>query len=102
MLAVRVDPARDRVALLERVGVAGRDPSRKTAVPLERDHFGSARASQLGRPVGRAVVDDEHVGVGQTVVKLLEDRRQALLLVPGRDEDEELGASLAARSATLR
>ena len=41
-----------------------------------------------GGPVGRAVVDDEDVRLRKTRVQLVENRRQVLLLVPRRDEDE--------------
>src|SRR5512132_2009027 len=44
----------------------------------------------LGRVVDGAVIDDEDVGLGNVAPQLVEDRRQALLLVPGWDEDQRV------------
>src|SRR6185437_11749148 len=40
------------------------------------------------RAVGRAIVDDEHVGLRQPLLQLVEHGRKVLLLVPGRYEHE--------------
>jgi hypothetical protein len=45
-----------------------------------------------GGPVSGTVVDDEQVGAGKPGSELVENGREVLLLVPGRDEDERVGA----------
>ena len=91
MLAVGVDPADVRVRIRLRVGVAGGDPLLQPTVLSEREHFGSVRARHGGRPVRRAVVDDEDVGLRQPGAQLVEHGREIRLLVPGGDEDERVG-----------
>jgi hypothetical protein len=41
-----------------------------------------------GGGVGRAVVDDQEVGLRELLPQLLQDRGQVLLFVPGREKDE--------------
>ena len=65
VLPVRVDAAAVRVVVVACPCVAGGDRSLQAAVLAERDHFGAAGAGHVRRPVGRAVVHDEHVDVGQ-------------------------------------
>ena len=84
MLAVRVDAAAELVTLLQGVPVAGGDPGWQPAVLAERDHLAAVLACDLGRPVGRAVVDDEHVGLREPAPELVQYGRKALFLVPGR------------------
>ena len=88
MLSVGVDAAAERVLALERPVVAGGDPGLQAAIHAERQHLGAVGAGDCGGGVGRAVVDDEHVDVGQLPVQVVEDGRQVLLLVPRRDEDD--------------
>ena len=57
-------------------------------------------ARDVGRAVGRAVVDDDHVHVRQLAPQVVEHRRQVLLLVPGRDEDDGV-AHVASAGAGL-
>ena len=92
MLAVGVDPAAERVAALVRLAVARGDPGAQAAVLAERDDDRAGLARDRGGGVGRAVVDHEHVGVGQHRRELGEHGGQVLLLVPGRDEDDRVGA----------
>ena len=66
MLPVGVDAAAERVAVLHRVAVAGGDRCPKASVLAEREHLGAVLAGDLGRAVGRAVVDDEDVGLGSS------------------------------------
>src|SRR5262249_56217399 len=87
--------AAERVAVIQRVAVAGPDPGGKAAVRLERDHLGPALPGDLGGPVARAVVNDEDVGVGQTRVELVEHGGKVVLLVPGRKEDERVAGGHA-------
>jgi hypothetical protein len=99
MLAVRVHPTAEGVAVLQRILVAGGDPGRQAPVGVERDHLRAVLAGNLGSPVGRAVVDDEDVGFGKHAPNLVQHRWEALL-VPGGQEDEGVavgrhGASLA-------
>src|SRR5436190_9731475 len=98
MLPVRVDAAAESVAVIERPPIARRDADRQAAVRAERHHLGAVLARDSGGPVRRAVVDDHHVGVGQLGLQLVEDRRQILLLVPGRDEND----GVAHRSSSVR
>ena len=65
MLAVGVDAAAVRVAVLERVAVTGGDAEPEAEVRAERVHLGAVLAGDVGRAVGRTVVDDEDVGVRQ-------------------------------------
>ena len=89
MLTVRVDAPGQLVAVLERVRIAGRDSRGQAEVPREAHHAGAVVSRDLGSAVGRAVVDDEHVGVRQSFVQLGEHGRKVRLLVPGGDEDEQ-------------
>ena len=57
-------------------------------------------ARHRSRRVGRAVVDDEHVGVGQPGQELLEHGGEVPLLVPGGDEDD--GVAAGTRGGVLR
>ena len=70
--------------------VARGDAGAQAPVDAEREHLRPVRGRHLGRAVGRAVVDDEHVGVGQLGAQLVEDVGQVVLLVPGGDEDERV------------
>src|SRR5262245_62078553 len=97
MLAVGVDAAAERVAVLLRVAVAGGDPGREATVPPERDHLGAVGLRDGSGRVGGAVVDDEQIGLGKPRSQLLEHRGQVLLLVPGREEDESVGMRADAR-----
>jgi hypothetical protein len=74
--------------VLVRIRVAGRDPGAQAAVLAERQHVGAALGGDRGRAIGRPVVDEEHVGRRQSRAQLVEDLGEALLLVPGRDEDD--------------
>ena len=99
MLAVRVDAAAEGVAVLVRPAVARGDSRAEAAVLAEREHLGAVLARDLGRPVGGAVVDDEHVGLGHLVAELVEHGRKVLLLVPGGDEDEGVARCHAAEGS---
>jgi hypothetical protein len=88
MLSVGIDAAAVGIAVLERPRVAGGDPRLQTAVLAERQHLGAVGARDLGGAVGGAVVDDEHVGLGQLARQALQHRGEVLLLVPGGDEDD--------------
>ena len=65
VLAVCVDPPAERVAALVGLVVARRDPGPEPAVLAERDDDRATGRRDGGSCVGRAVVDDEHVRVGQ-------------------------------------
>jgi hypothetical protein len=88
MLAVGVDAAAEGVPVLERVAVARRDPGREAAVLVEGDNLRAVRLRDGGSRVGRAVVDDQEVGLRELLPQFLEDRGQVLLFVPGREKDE--------------
>ena len=88
MLAVRVDAPAEGIAVLERPPVARRDADPQAAVAPEREHLRPVLTRNLGRAIGRAVVDDEHVRPRQPLPQPVEHRRQVLLLVPGGDEDD--------------
>ena len=90
MLAVRVDASAEGVPVLEGPAVAGAIPTRRPwFVPSESTSAPCSRATSAVL-IGRAVVDDEDVRVGQPLVQTLQDRGQVLLLVPGGDEDERV------------
>ena len=84
--------------MLERPPVAGGDPEAQAEVRAEREHLGAVRARDLGRAVGRPVVDDEHVGVRDLRAQRVEHGGQVVLLVPRRDEDD----GVASRALELR
>ena len=65
----------------------------RAAAPVlgEADDERTAGAGDVRRRVGRAVVDDEHVGLGQLGAGVGEHVGERLLLVPGGDEDERVG-----------
>ena len=90
VLAVGIDAAAVRIAVLERVPVPGGDPEAQPEVGAQRVHLGAVLARDVGGVVGRAVVDDEHVGVRQLGVERVENRRKVVLLVPGGDEDQRV------------
>ena len=90
VLAVGVEPPAVGVAAFGCVPVAGRDRSAKAAILAERENFGAVLAGDVGSPVDRPVVDDEHVGVRDLLAELYEDGRQIPLLVPRWDEDERV------------
>jgi hypothetical protein len=98
MLAVGVDAPTEGVIVLECPGIAGGDAGLEAAVLAEREHLGAVLACHVRGPVGRAVVDDEDVGVRQPLPELVEHCREIALLVPGGDEDERVAhtARLAA------
>src|SRR5438132_2221785 len=106
MLTVRVDAPAERVPVILRPCVAGCDPGPEAAVLSERDRLGAVLSGDLDRPVGRAVVDDEHVDTAELAAQVVEDRGQVVLLVPRGDEDERVAqcvsSSSAARSCALR
>ncbi len=88
MLPVGVDAPAVRVAVLGGVAVALGDRGAQPAVVAERDDLGAVLAGDRGGAVGRSVVDDEDVGVGELPPQLVDHGREALLLVPGGDEDD--------------
>ena len=102
MLAVRVDPAAERVLVLQRVGIARRDARAETAVDPERENVGAVGARNLGRAIRGTVVDDEHVRLGQLRPQLVEHGREVVLLVPGRQEDERVEPCVRRHGRRLR
>jgi hypothetical protein len=50
-----------------------------------------------GRPVGRAVVDDEEVGLRKLLSEPVEDCREVLPFVPGGEKDEGVRAGADSR-----
>src|SRR3954454_23186676 len=102
MLPVRVDAPAERIAVLVRVPVARRDAGAQSSVLAERNHLGAAVASDLRRPVGRTVVDDDDVGFRKALPQLREHPRQVVLLVPGRNEDDRVVALGAHAGVSLR
>ena len=88
MLAVGVDPQTERIAILVRIPIAGRDAGGQTAVRAEGDDLRPVLTRDRRRPIRGAVVDDENVGARKLASQLLEHGRKILLLVPRRDEDE--------------
>jgi hypothetical protein len=91
MLSVGIDPAAKRVTTLVGLAVAGRDAGAKPAVLAERDDDRTPCRRDRGCRVCRAVVDHEHVRVGQPRPQLVEHGGQRLLLVPRGDEDDGVG-----------
>ena len=77
MLAVGVEPPAEVVPAVERLAVALGDALAQPAVLAERDDLRPALAGDVGRAVGRSVVDDEQVGVGE--------RRRASASTPGSE-----------------
>ena len=73
---------------------AGLERNREALVRVEADDVVDAvLAGDAGRPVGRAVVDDEpldRVEAGDRAGEVGERRRQGLLFVQARDLDDEL------------
>jgi hypothetical protein len=61
MLSVCVESPAEAIVPLGCVAVAVRDRCRQAAVYRERQHLRASGARHVSRPVGRAVVDDEHV-----------------------------------------
>ena len=90
MLPVGVDAAAIGVALLGSVRVARRDAGPQAAVAAEGEDFRPVVGRDVRRPVGRAVVDDEHVRLGKLGVQFVEDVRQVVLLVPRGNEDDRV------------
>ena len=88
MLAVGVDPTDQLVPVVVGVRVARGDALAQASVLAERENLGAVGARNRGRRVRRAVVDDEDVGRRQARAELVQDGRDVVLLVPGRDEDE--------------
>src|SRR5205823_12993377 len=93
VLTVGVDAATELVVMFQGVAVARRDSGRESAILAERDHLAAVLACDLGRPVGRAVVDDEHVGLREPAPELVQYGRKALFLVPGRQKNERVAPS---------
>ncbi len=91
MLAVRVDASDVHVLVGVGVCVARRDSLPQTSVLLEREHLGSALSREVGGSVGRPVVDDEDVALGESGPDLRYDGGDVLFLVPGGDEHERVG-----------
>src|SRR5215213_3473572 len=88
MLPVGVEAADDVVLVLDAVAVPARDRRTQAAVVAEGENLGATLPRDVGGSVGGAVVDDEHVDVGQLAAQLSEDAGEVVLLVPGRDEDQ--------------
>ena len=70
VLPVRVDAAAECIVAVARVAVTRGDRRLQTAVLAEQEHVGTRRARDVRSAVGRPVVDDEHVDVGELVVEL--------------------------------
>ena len=102
MLAVGVDPAAVRVVVLERPAIARRDPDRQPAVPSKRQHLRAVLARHVRRPIGGTVVDNEDIRIGQQASEVVEHRRQILLLVPRRNEDERVAHAYPRRASSAR
>ena len=92
MLSVGVDAPDVVVAALVGEGVARCDALSQPAVLAEREHLGAVGGGDGRRSVRRAVVDDEDVALRKPGAQLVEDGRKVVLLVPGGDEDERVGA----------
>ena len=84
------------------MAVPGGDHPTRPWFTSKRSTSAPCRACDLGRPVGRAVVDDEDVDVRQLGAQLVEHGREILLLVQGGDEDEGVarGATRPERSGS--
>ena len=91
VLAVGVDAAAERVAVLGRVGVPGGDPGGKAAVLAEREDLGAVLARHVAVPSVEPSSTTRTSTSGSSAAELVEHRREVLLLVPGRDEDERVG-----------
>src|SRR5829696_8582263 len=101
VLPVGVDTAAERVLVIARPPVPGGDRDPQPAVPIERQHLCAVPTRDRGRPVRRAVVDDEQVDVRQPGANRSEHRADARLLVPRRHEDDGVSHVSPARGALL-
>ena len=86
VLPVSVQPHRQLVPMLDRVLEAGLNGSADPQVEREAQHDRSGRGGELGRLVGRPVVDHEHVEARIEVADLAHDVADRALLVPGGDD----------------
>src|SRR5664280_3781314 len=87
--AVRVDLHPDVVAAADGVTVPGAHRSADPEAVGQRQYLGAGLRGDLRRAVGRPVVDDEDVGLGQQRLHLLDHRPDAGLLIPGRNQHQE-------------
>ena len=90
MLPVGVDAPAIGVALLGGVRIAAAMPARRPRLVPNESTSRAVVGRDGRRPVGRAVVDDEHVRVGQLGVQFVEDVGQVVLLVPRGNEDDRV------------
>src|SRR5262249_12465892 len=96
------DAAAVAVAVLKRPAVPLRDADAQTEVGAEGNDVCPVLTCHLGRPVRRAVVDDQYVDVGKLLAQVVEDRGEVLLLVPGRYEDDRVSHASSGRPPTAR
>jgi hypothetical protein len=94
VLAVGVEVGAGVVAVAERVEVAGLQRRPQALVEGQRGDHRARLARPLGGGVAGAVVDDEHVGLGQRLPHPGDHRGDRGLLVPGGDEDERPHGSI--------
>ena len=86
MLAVRVERDDGPGALLEGTGDARPQGRALALVGDLADDAGAGLPGHFGRPVGRAVVDDED---GQVLPRPVDDRRERGASLEGRDDGHD-------------
>ena len=101
MLPVGVEVGAEVIALAQRVEVAGLQRRSQALVEGQRGDGGARLAGPRGGLVGRAVVDDEHVGAGQALAHVGDHGGDRVGLVPGGDEDQRPHAAILPRGAAV-
>src|SRR5262249_5261479 len=102
MLAVRVDASAEGVVVVERPPVPRGDADAQALVAAERVDDRAVIACDVSRPVRRAVVHHEKVGLRDLLVQRVQHGGEVVLLVPGRDEDEGVAHTRSSSSRAPR
>jgi hypothetical protein len=90
MLSIGVDATAIGISMVERPAITGCNAGGQASIASQGEDVRAAFTGDVGRAVGRAVVDDEDIHVRQLIREIREDAGQVLLLVPGRNEHDRV------------
>ena len=88
MLPVTIELRCSIVAIADGISKSGPQSPANTEVEGEAGHANAVRFGHLGRPVARAIINDQHVTIRGVLRERTQHCRQCSLFIQCRDDDE--------------